>query len=172
MSKASLKKTLGSMSREEIIESICELYDSRREAKEYLEYWLNPDPDSALESYKETIDKMFFFSSGKNRAQPAANELKRQVKYFSSLVFDSEKTADLMLHIAERQYIWLTRRTSGFLQAEGAVRRAYEQARTYIEAAALEGLYGLRLERLKDCIDAFYKNPPEPRRAWWRRRRY
>lgn len=172
MSKATLKKALSSMTKEEIIESICELYDSRREAKDYLEYWINPNPDEALEKYKETVDKMFFFSSGKNRSQPAANDLKRLVKYFSSLVFDSEKTSDLLLHIAERQYLWLTRRTSGFLQAEPAVRRAYDQAKAYVEGSALENLYGLRLERLSEAINEFYRNPPEPRRAWWRRRRY
>lgn len=172
MSKASLKKALATMTKEEIIESVCELYDSRREAKEYLDYWVNPNPDSILEQYKEAVDKMFFFSSGKNRSQPAANNLKRHVKYFSSLVFDSEKTADLLMHIAQCQYLWLTRRTSGFMQAETAVRRAYEQAKAFVEEAALENIYGLKLERLKELIDDFYRHPPEPRRAWWRRRRY
>lgn len=172
MSKASLKKALKEMSREEMVEVLCELYDARREAKEYLDYWADPHPDAALEQYKEAVDKMFFYSTGKNRSQPSASDLKKMEKYFSSLVFDPEKTADLLLHIAERQYLWLTRRTSGFQQVEKAVRRAYDNASRYVEEAALESLFGLRLERLKESIDEFYKNPPEQRRGWWRRRRW
>ena len=43
MSKAQLKKALASMDAREIAEMVCELYDTRPEAKEYLEYWLNPN---------------------------------------------------------------------------------------------------------------------------------
>lgn len=172
MSKTSLKKALAGMSREGMTEVICELYDSRREAKEYLDYWADPAPEKALEDYKEKVDKMFFYSTGRTRSQPAAADLKRLEKYFSSLVFDPEKTADLLLHIAERQFLWLTRKTSGFLQSEKAVRRALDTARIYIEETAQESLYSLRLGRLAESVGKFYADPPEPRRAWWRRRRW
>lgn len=172
MSKTTLKKALRDMSREDMVEVLCELYDSRREAKEYLDYWADPHPDELLEDYKNRVDKMFFYSTGKNRSQPAAADLKRLEKYFSSLVFDPEKTADLLLHIAERQYLWLTRRTSGFNEAEKAVRRACDTASIFIEEAGLEAVYGLRLGRVKESIDEYYRNPPEPRRTWWKRRRW
>lgn len=169
MSKAGLKKALSEMSKKEIIESVCELYEARREAKEYLDYWIDPNPDKALEDYKQTVDKMFFYSTGKTRSQPAANDLKRLVKYFSSLVFDGEKSSELLLHIAERQYQWVTKKRGGVMQTETATRRAYENARTYIESAGLEGMYGLRLERLKEAIDEFYRTAPQTRRrGWWR----
>lgn len=168
MSKSSLKKALGELTKQQLAQMVCELYDSRREAKEYLDYWLSPNPDKALADYKEAVDKMFFYSTGKNRSQPAANDLRRHVKHFSSLVFDSEKTADLLLHIAERQFEWLTRRTSGCMQAEKAVRRALKQAADYIESAALEEQFGLRLGRLTEKVDKFYRNQPQPRRRWWR----
>ncbi len=160
------------MDKEELIEVLSELYDARKEAKEYLDYWVSPDPDMALEDNKALIDKMFFYSTGKNRSQPAANELKRVVRYFSLLVFDSEKIADLMIHIAERQYVWASQKTSGILQTETAVRRAYDNARIYVEGADLESLFGLRLKRLIESIDEFYRNPPGQRSGWWRRRRY
>lgn len=169
MSKAALKKSLGAMTKSEIIETVCELYEVRREAKDYLDYWIDPNPDRALLEFKETVDKMFFYSTGKTRSQPSATDLRRMVKYFSTLVFDSEKTAELLLHIADRQYQWVTRKSGGVVQSEKAVRRAYDNARNYVEGAALEEVYGLRLDNLKEKIDEFFKDPPRRRRGWgWR----
>lgn len=172
MSKAALKKTLANMPPEAIADLVCELYDSRKEAKEYLEYWLNPDPAKALESAKETTDKMFFFSSGKNRKEPSATSLKKLVKDFSLMVFEPEMIADLMVHIASQHYKWLTQKTSGFLSAETSVRRSYDNAFSYVESSGLEPIYGLKLQRLKEYIDDFFRHPPEPKRKrhrrWWR----
>jgi hypothetical protein len=49
MSKATVKKLLRSMSKEDIIEMVIEMYDARKEAKEYLEYYANPDENGKLE---------------------------------------------------------------------------------------------------------------------------
>ncbi len=43
MSKAKLKKYLQTLSKEQVIEVMLELYDARKEAKEYLEFYLTPD---------------------------------------------------------------------------------------------------------------------------------
>ena len=51
MSKAQLKKHLSALTKEQIIEVILELYDARKEAKEYLEFYLNPNEDEKLEEY-------------------------------------------------------------------------------------------------------------------------
>ena len=45
MSKAQLKKHLAALTKEQIIEVILELYDARKEAKEYQEFYLNPKED-------------------------------------------------------------------------------------------------------------------------------
>lgn len=172
MSKAALKKAMASMSRDQLVEMVCELYDARKEAKEYFEYWLNPDPKKALEEAKEAVDKMFFFTSGKNRKEPSATSVKKLVKDFSLMVFEPESIADLLVHIALNHYKWLTRKTSAFASSETAVRRDFDNARTYVEGAGLEDIYGLKLERLQQAIDDFFSDPPEPkrrrRRAWWR----
>lgn len=172
MSKAALKKTLAKMPQEAIADLVCELYDSRKEAKEYLEYWLNPDPSKALEAAKESVDKMFFFSSGKNRKEPSATSLKKLVKDFSLMVFEPEMIADLLVHIASQHYKWLTQKASGFTTAETSVRRSYDNAYAYMESSGLESVFGLKLQRLKEQIDDFFRHPPEPkrrhRRRWWR----
>lgn len=55
MSKVLLKKKLASMSKTEIIGLVAELYDAKKEAKDYLDYWVNPDEETKLEEYKRNI---------------------------------------------------------------------------------------------------------------------
>lgn len=45
MSRTQLKKHLTALTKEQIIEVMLELYDARKEAKEYLEFYLNPNDD-------------------------------------------------------------------------------------------------------------------------------
>ena len=48
------------MSKEDIIEMVIEMYDARKEAKEYLEYYANPDENGKLEEYKDIICAEFY----------------------------------------------------------------------------------------------------------------
>lgn len=171
MSKAALKKILKQMSQDQLIELIGEIYDARREAKEYLEYWISPDPDNALIEAQEKVDKLFFFSSGAIRKSPTATQLKQIVKDFSSIIFDPDKVAFLYLHIAVQHYNWVIKKKSGFSTAEAAVRRSFTNAENYITSQDLEEKFGNSLERLKELMDDFFSNPPAPkyrrRRRWW-----
>ena len=58
------------MDRDSLSEIICELYDARPEAKEYLEFWINPDADKELDKYRQKIFKQFFISGSKPRKSP------------------------------------------------------------------------------------------------------
>ena len=49
-----------SMPKEEIIGMVLEMYDARKEAKEYLEFYANPDEDGKLEEYKKIITEEFY----------------------------------------------------------------------------------------------------------------
>ncbi len=171
MSKAELKKTLTRMSKEEIIGMVTEMYDVRPEARVYLEYWLNPDADAELERRKEMVNDMYFFRSGKLRRAPTATELKRVVKDFETLCYDPEKVADLLVYIADASLRWVV---SG-QKTQAAPRKSLERnigiAREYVEKSGLEGVYGLRLDRMKEAAKDYYDNPPEPPRRG-RRRRY
>ena len=57
MSKAALKKELKSFTPEQLTEVILNVYDSSKEAKAYLEFFLNPDPDAFLKEKFEAILK-------------------------------------------------------------------------------------------------------------------
>ena len=49
------------MSKDEIIGMVLEMYDARKEAKEYLEFYANPDEDGKLEEYIKKWDMSHFF---------------------------------------------------------------------------------------------------------------
>lgn len=57
MSKSKLKKELQSFSREQLIEVILAAYDSSSKAKEYFEFFLNPDADALMDKAIEAIRK-------------------------------------------------------------------------------------------------------------------
>jgi hypothetical protein len=64
MSKIQLKKLLKSLTKEEIIDIVLELYDARKEAKEYLDFYVNPNDDAKLSEYKQIIYNEFFPKRG------------------------------------------------------------------------------------------------------------
>lgn len=165
MSKAKLKKELLKMDKESVISMVLELYDSRKEAKEYLEYWLDPDPEKALESALLKLRRLFFMPSGKPRKFPSSTSLKALVKGFASLCYDSQKTAALHVEIIQLSYEWLNNKTRVAESVQTAVNKYIASAREYVESTGLEEIYGLRLDRLTDDIsDYFSAHPMQTRR--------
>lgn len=56
MSKTALKKELKGFSAEQLTDVILNVYDSSKEAKDYLEFFLSPDPEAFVQ---EKFDAMF-----------------------------------------------------------------------------------------------------------------
>lgn len=59
MSKTTVKKALAQLDAEALREMIMEMYAARREARDYLEFWVNPDTDRELDTAKTKIQKLF-----------------------------------------------------------------------------------------------------------------
>ncbi len=57
MSKTALKKELASFDREQLVEVILNAYSSSKEAKEYFEFFLNPDPEFLYEKKLDIVIK-------------------------------------------------------------------------------------------------------------------
>ena len=55
MSKAKLKKHMLSMTKEQVVDVMLELYSSSKEAKSWLEFYIEPDVKKELEKYKKAI---------------------------------------------------------------------------------------------------------------------
>lgn len=85
MSKAKLKKELELMSREQLIDIILNVYSARKEAKDYFEFFLNPDSDALLEKYRELVKKEVIRAKRGNRSKFRISVIKRLIKDFQSL---------------------------------------------------------------------------------------
>lgn len=166
MSKARLKKTLSGLSKEQIIEVLTEMYDARKEAKEYLEYWLDPDGDKELERRKVMIKRLFFTTTDRPRKLPSVTDIKKVVKDFTTICFDSDKTARLLLYVCDSYAAWMKVKRFGQTASTAAL-RSVETASAYIESTEQQERFGLRLENVRNLIDELIK---QEREAPFRRR--
>ncbi len=156
MSKAGLKKTLKKMKSPELVEMICELYDARKEVKDYLEYWLDPQPEKLLETTKKKIFKVFFISEKSPRKSPSMTDLKSLISNFRSLCFDTEKIADINIYVFEQYVDWLERR-SRIISHREKVEKFKATAEEYIDAYMLNEMFGIRLERVTERFETVMK---------------
>lgn len=100
MSKSNVKRLLSAMSREEIIEMVLELYDVRKEAKEYLDYYVNPNEKAKLEEYKTVIKNEFFPKRGEEKCRFSV--CRKVIADYRKLHPSPENLADLMLFLVEQ----------------------------------------------------------------------
>lgn len=172
MSKGQLKKALGRMETSEIAEMVMELYDARPEAKEYLEYWLNPDPEAELEKYKLKAHRLFFTASGKPRKRPTITYLRQLTKYFSSICFDSEILSELYVYICSLDIEWLRTRRNPLTNIK-TIKSNLETAKLFVESSGLEDRFGIKLDRLEEELAELEEIGKQRGRLFgWRRRRW
>ena len=99
MSKAQLKRHLTKLTKEQVIDMVLELFDARKEAKEYLEFYINPNDDAKLEEYKKIIYNEFY----PNRGEPKCrfSICRKAISDFKKLKPFPSCLADLMLFYIE-----------------------------------------------------------------------
>lgn len=177
MSKATVKKALKEQDHEGLVNLLMDLYAYRKDAKDFLEFWADPDEDKELERVKERIHKLFFLPHDKPRRKPNMTEIKTIVKNFRTLGPDSEKIADLLIYLPEQMFEWLQlRKGIGITAARPKFDTMLQESQSFIESAGLEEVFGMRLNRLSELINAYYnavndeKTAHRPRR--WFRFRY
>lgn len=153
---------------------LMDLYACRKDAKDFLEFWANPDEDKELERVKERIHKLFFLPQNKPRRKPDMTEIKTLVKNFRTLGPDPEKIADLLIYVPEQMFEWLRRRNgTGMTAARSRFDSMLEESRSFIESAGLEQVFGMRLDRIAELINAYYNAFPDEKqsrryRKWFR----
>lgn len=101
MSKAKLKKYLLSLTKEQVADIMLELYGASKEAKSWLEFYMEPKSDGELEKYKKAIRSQFFTRSDWPR-DPSFRECNKLISTFKKLVPDPQAIADLMLYYVEQ----------------------------------------------------------------------
>lgn len=101
MTKAKLKKHLQMLPKEQIIELFLKLYDARKEAKEYLDFYLMPNSMAEVEKYKKAIRQEFFPDRGFSE-KPSFAKCRKVISDFQKLKPDPHCVADLMLFYIEQ----------------------------------------------------------------------
>lgn len=157
---------------DEIVNVVMELYAARKEAKEYLEYWLNPDSEKELEKCHKLIGRQFFTPKGVAKRSPSLPAVSKVTKDFMTICFDPERVGDLLLYTTEIMADWLAERYRR-VSFRSSLRKYLNDAALYIENHELESLYGVRLERLREKVELIEKwQENAAPRGWWRRRRW
>lgn len=86
---------MASLNKEEMIEIILEMYDNRKEVKEYLNYYLEPNEIEQFEKYKKIIKDEYYPKRGEPKIRLAV--CKKAISEFSKLHPSPELEAELMI---------------------------------------------------------------------------
>lgn len=151
MSKAKLKRQLQSLDHAQIMAMVLELYDIRRDAREYLDFWADPDPEKAVEKAEKEVRKIFHTTNGKPRRRPSMTDLNTIVKHFMTLGLDPDRVGGFLLHVAETQAEWLSGRVRR-MTYRSSMFKNLTAARLYIENAWPDSLD-------RDSAEALTDNP-------------
>jgi hypothetical protein len=101
MSKTTLKKHLLSLTKEQIVEMVLGLYDVSKPAREYFEYYLQPDEKGMFEKYRTIVINQFYPKGKFLDALPRFSVAKKAIADFRSLSPSPLLLADLMVTLAE-----------------------------------------------------------------------
>ncbi len=148
MSKSKLKKELTGMTQEQVTDLLLQLYESNKEAKAWLDFYLNPDIEALSEKYRKQIHLKCYGRSGKAR-RPKMRDCNQLIKSFSQIVQDSIPVSDLMLYFMEE----ITRVASERGRySESYFRTLTGQLKKTLEYLESKGLLEYNLPRLKKII--------------------
>ena len=150
MSKATVKKILTSMPKEEIISMVLEMYDARKEAKEYLEFYANPDEDGKLEEYKKIIVEEFYPHKANRLGNTRFSVCRKAVSDYKKLKPSPVKLADLMLCYVENACHFTNDYGDMWEQYYTSVENNYKKTMAFI---AKNNMLEYFKPRLKQCVE-------------------
>jgi Family of unknown function (DUF6155) len=101
MSKLALKKYLQTLTKEQITESVLDMYDNLKPVKEYLDFFLNPNEKEMLEKYRMVIVAEFYPKGKYTFAKTRFSVAKKAIADFRALKPSPHLLADLMLTLPE-----------------------------------------------------------------------
>ena len=148
MSKAKLKKYIAELTADQVGEILLQVYDSSKEAKGWLDFYLNPDIEGLSEKYRKQIYLKCYGRTGRAR-RPKMRDCNQLIKTFSTIVQDPTPVADLMLYFMEE----VTRvATTKGRYSESYFRTLTGQLRKTLEYVAAHGLLEYNMPRVRKII--------------------
>ena len=103
MSKSQVKKLLARLSKEEVVNVVMELYDARKEARDYLDYFANPNESNELEKFKKIVIKEFDDDISRD-PQCRFSVCRKALSDFKKLAPSADTLAEAMVFYVERVY--------------------------------------------------------------------
>ena len=91
------------MSKEEVINVVMELYDARKEARDYLDYFANPNESGELEKFKKIVLKEFDDDISRD-PQCRFSVCRKSLSDFKKLSPSADTLAEAMVFYVERVY--------------------------------------------------------------------
>lgn len=164
MSKLKLKKMLESLDKEEIIEAVLEMYASRKEAKAYWDYFVEPDCTKMLEKAKKGVRGVFYTrgEDGHARRRPRFKEGNKIVADFKLLPPDEESLAELLTYYCEQCINYLLDSYRVYDSTLGSASILWHKTIEQLESPTLPASFMRRLEisknKLKDKRPRYFKS--------------
>lgn len=152
MSKPALKKELQNLDRNELIDLVLELYSRRKEAREYLEFWLDPDAETEFKKVRELVTRVFSTSKGVWRANPRISDLNSIIRNFMSLCVDPQFNAELLIWVCQIRCAWIYGKQKYTKTAVAAARKSYEDACRYADEWGEDQSFHMRLDKIGEDI--------------------
>lgn len=158
MSKATVKKALDSLTKEQIQEMVLDLYAARPEAKEYLDFWVSGDIDSKMTRAKTAISKESARTQ-RRHPRPRITKIKRFIKDIASLNADPQAIAEIMTFAIERM---CAAGSDGWIK-ESTQKSCAKLLHDTLVYARANGEFAATAPRLKAAIEAMSQA------QWWSR---
>lgn len=149
MSKNELKKHLQTLTKDQVIEQVLELYGNCKPAKEYFEYFLNPDEEGQFEKYKAIIINEFYPKGKYTEPKTRFSVAKKAIADFRALKPSPGLLADLLVTFPEMACKFTNEYGDMSEQYYTSAVNNYEAALKYLQQNNL--LDNFRL-RCKDCV--------------------
>lgn len=160
MSKTAVRKVLAAMERSQLQELLLQLYDARREAKEFLDFYADPNPAALAESYRLQIEKELA-KRGRRRAKPSITAVRKLVKYYASLEPGAQEVLDLMIFTQKKianlmLTVWLS---------ESQIKSLGNYLQDVLKYADINGLWPRMLDAMLPLQKAMAQAPYADARA-------
>lgn len=159
MSKTQLKKELARLDAEQMRELIIDLYEARKEAKDYLDFFVDPDIEARLEKARTAISKeMRRVTHG--RSIMRISRVKQAIKSISSLKPGDEHVCEIMTY----SVVTACEVTAGLWIKEPLQEALARLLRETVILADSAGMLDAYADRLNDAIKemksgVFHRNP-------------
>lgn len=104
MSKTQLRKELQQLDKESIINVVLDLYTARKEARDYLDFFVDPDISGRMEKARIKIAKELTRGRPGGKSRARISHIRAAIKEIATLDPGIEYIADLMVYAIEMAY--------------------------------------------------------------------